>query len=182
MSATAHLSASQLAERYGFTARHWTRQAAAGNIPGAYQPSGNHGHWLFDLAVFQRWASANGIPTLQQPFVRAEPLPSGPKKPKRAERPNDQVYFAFCAGKVKIGVSNNVTRRLHGFRTASAQPVELLAVLPGSTELETRLHSQFSAAHSHGEWFSLNDDLRAYLHALPLDFKCGTVDLWERVG
>lgn len=51
-------TAPQIAERHGFTARHWTRLAARGIIPGARQPSGPGGHWLFDYAEFKKWWDA----------------------------------------------------------------------------------------------------------------------------
>ena len=50
-----HLTASQIATDYGFTARHWIRMAAAGKVPGAYQPGGQGGKWLFDAQAFARW-------------------------------------------------------------------------------------------------------------------------------
>jgi hypothetical protein len=34
------LRASEISDAYDFTPRHWIRQAAAGRIPGARQPSG----------------------------------------------------------------------------------------------------------------------------------------------
>lgn len=53
-----HVPASALVERYGFTARHWIRLAAAGKVPGAFQPFGAHGRWVFDLDVVARWWDA----------------------------------------------------------------------------------------------------------------------------
>lgn len=49
------VSASIIAEKFGFTARHWIRLAASGKVPGAYQPSGPRGAWCFDLTVFEKW-------------------------------------------------------------------------------------------------------------------------------
>jgi hypothetical protein len=49
------LRASDLSREYGFTARHWIRLAAAGRIPGAHQPSGHGGGWLFDRQAFVAW-------------------------------------------------------------------------------------------------------------------------------
>jgi hypothetical protein len=49
------LKASDIARDYGCTPRYWSRMAAQGRIPGARQPSGPGGQWLFDTAVFQRW-------------------------------------------------------------------------------------------------------------------------------
>jgi hypothetical protein len=37
------IPASDIAARYGFTARHWIRLAAAGKVPGAKQPTGPRG-------------------------------------------------------------------------------------------------------------------------------------------
>ena len=45
------LTAKAISERYGFTPRHWTRLAAAGKVPGAYQPGGDGGQWVFDSAM-----------------------------------------------------------------------------------------------------------------------------------
>lgn len=47
-----------LVEKYGMTPRYWIRMAADGKIPGAYQPSGEGGKWVFDpVAVSKWWAS-----------------------------------------------------------------------------------------------------------------------------
>src|SRR5215831_1539195 len=40
---------------YGFTARHWRRQAAAGRVPGARQPFGPRGHWTFDADELRKF-------------------------------------------------------------------------------------------------------------------------------
>lgn len=50
-----HITAADLAKTYGLTARHWIRLAARGKVPGAYQPGGEGGKWLFDAVAFQRW-------------------------------------------------------------------------------------------------------------------------------
>jgi len=48
------LRASDISDAYGFTSRRWIRQAAAGRIPGARQPSGVGGVWLFDARLFAK--------------------------------------------------------------------------------------------------------------------------------
>lgn len=45
-------TSSQIAAEYGFSSRYWIKQAAAGKVPGARQPSGPGGQWLFDHADF----------------------------------------------------------------------------------------------------------------------------------
>ena len=49
------ITASQVAERYGFTSRHWIRMAAEGKAPGAFQPSGPGGRWMFDPDELAAW-------------------------------------------------------------------------------------------------------------------------------
>jgi hypothetical protein len=52
---TKQYTAADLAREYGCTPRYWTRLAASGKIPGARQPSGAKGKWLFDSVLFQQW-------------------------------------------------------------------------------------------------------------------------------
>ena len=51
-------TAADLVVRFGMTARYWTRMAAEGKVPSAWQPSGDGGKWLFDLQVVSRWHQA----------------------------------------------------------------------------------------------------------------------------
>ncbi|WP_371259447.1 helix-turn-helix domain-containing protein [Bradyrhizobium sp. URHD0069] len=53
------LKASEVAARYGLSARHWTRLAAAGKVPGAWQPVGARGHWLFNAEALDTWRKNN---------------------------------------------------------------------------------------------------------------------------
>jgi hypothetical protein len=48
-------SAADLVVHFGMTARYWTRMAAEGRVPSAWQPSGGGGKWLFDLQAVARW-------------------------------------------------------------------------------------------------------------------------------
>jgi hypothetical protein len=66
------LTSADLASEYGFTARHWTRLAAEGKIPGARQPCGANGKWLFDTVVFQRWWKSREREVTQWPGYSAE--------------------------------------------------------------------------------------------------------------
>lgn len=52
-------TASELADLFGMTSRYWTRMAAEGKVPGAWQPSGGGGKWLFDLDAVIRWRTNN---------------------------------------------------------------------------------------------------------------------------
>jgi hypothetical protein len=48
-------NASQIAEEYGFSPRHWANLARRGRIPGVRQPSGSKGRWVFDSIEFAEW-------------------------------------------------------------------------------------------------------------------------------
>lgn len=67
-----YISSTTLAKRYGFSSRHWTSLAAAGKLPGAYQPSGTGGKWVFDEAAFRRWWGTSMRRGSQWPVYTAE--------------------------------------------------------------------------------------------------------------
>src|SRR5579872_3447629 len=50
-----HLSTAELASATGFSTRWFTANAAAGRIPGAYQPMGPGGGWRFEERAFWQW-------------------------------------------------------------------------------------------------------------------------------
>src|SRR5690606_29958482 len=50
-----YVSASEIANHFGMTQRYWTKMASEGKVPGAWQPSGEKGKWLFDLQAVRQW-------------------------------------------------------------------------------------------------------------------------------
>lgn len=58
------------------------------------------------------------------------------------------VYYATRDGLIKIGTTTRLRRRM---RMLGVE--QILAVEPGSYELEDERHLQFAAYHSHREWF-----------------------------
>lgn len=160
---SAQLRACDLARDYGFTARHWLRLAAAGKIPGARQPAGAGGHWLFERRGFVAYARQAGL------IRSAEPIQL--RKPLRPSRPNDVVYAIYSAGHIKFGVSSNVTRRRHSFTTASPAPVVLLATVEGSNDLELAIQRRLGAFRTRGEWFRLSPEVREFVEQIRRDGK-----------
>ncbi|WP_370642274.1 helix-turn-helix domain-containing protein [Afifella sp. H1R] len=80
-----HVTAAELASEYGMSPRHWTRLAAAGKIPGAWQPGGAGGKWLFDPKEFAVWRRSQRRTTDRwQPSIAAEryggAAPPGPAR------------------------------------------------------------------------------------------------------
>lgn len=96
------------------------------------------------------------------------------------------VYFlrpVGMEGPVKIGCADIPELRLNEFLTWSPFPLEIVATVVGTYNLEQNLHECFADQHSHREWFhaspkltKLIDDLRA---GIPIEM---AVDLSARIG
>ncbi|MEV4735048.1 MULTISPECIES: GIY-YIG nuclease family protein [unclassified Microbacterium] len=71
------------------------------------------------------------------------------------------VYYVRYDRRVKIGTSGRPRQRL-----AAIRHDELLAFEPGGREIEQARHRQFAAIREGGEWFTLDEDLRAHIRAL----------------
>lgn len=71
---------------------------------------------------------------------------------------------------VKIGVTNNIDRRLTELQTASDSNLNIVYMSPkcdNAYELERRVHDHFSAYRKNGEWFSISPCLGiAYIESL----------------
>lgn len=77
-----------------------------------------------------------------------------------------RVYFARAGDRIKIGWSRNVAGRMAQLQTANADPVLLLATVPGGRLLESRLHNEYAPARVAGEWFMCTPDLLAHIEAI----------------
>jgi Meiotically up-regulated gene 113 len=63
------------------------------------------------------------------------------------------VYFVRMGDAVKIGTSTDVIGRMNSLRGGTYQKVELLASIPGGSELERRFHKAFAPARITREFF-----------------------------
>lgn len=86
-----------------------------------------------------------------------------------AEPPDLRVYFIKHGRRmvVKIGVSNNVDKRLSALTTSSGERLTCIATIEGGYGLEKALHRQFAKYRIKGEWFKLEGELAAYIKSLP---------------
>lgn len=74
------------------------------------------------------------------------------------------VYFIKSDnGLIKIGRTENISKRLSSLRTASPVGLSLIAYQIGPARLEQRLHKQFKQLHSHGEWYTDDAQIRQYI-------------------
>lgn len=74
------------------------------------------------------------------------------------------VYFIqpIGGGPIKIGVGEDVGRRIADIQRMSPFPLRLLAVVPDAGfSLEHSLHHEFAASRLHGEWFEPTPGLMA---------------------
>lgn len=78
------------------------------------------------------------------------------------------IYFALeCrSGSVKIGVTENLKRRLAAIRTNSPHEIVLLAQIPGDERLETYVHDSLSACHIRGEWYRFTPEMFSIIETL----------------
>lgn len=84
----------------------------------------------------------------------------------------EYVYFIQSGpdGPVKIGLSNKPERRINQLQTGNPDELVMRHVIPGSLEVEQRLHQRFEPARIRGEWFG-----REYLPVI-LAFAGGLAD------
>lgn len=77
------------------------------------------------------------------------------------------IYFIQAEnGLIKIGVSENVTRRLESLQAMSPLELELIGTCPGDYRAEGRLHERFREYATKGEWFEPCDELLATIEEL----------------
>lgn len=79
-------------------------------------------------------------------------------------RSESQIYFIQQeGGPVKIGVSNDVEKRLATLQTGSPRLLRLLGSIPGDELLEQEIHHRFSGHRLQGEWFEASPELMAFI-------------------
>ena len=63
------------------------------------------------------------------------------------------LYFIKCGNYIKIGVSDNVQRRLNDLKASNPLPLELIYFGKGEGRDEEMWHKVFAHRHHHGEWY-----------------------------
>jgi hypothetical protein len=84
---------------------------------------------------------------------------------KSIERGDDRAHTYFIRrgsdGAIKIGRSIDPKKRLKQLQTANDETLELIGVL--TTDIESRLHSEFAHLSIAGEWFQASDVLLDFI-------------------
>src|ERR1035437_867952 len=78
------------------------------------------------------------------------------------------TYFieAINTGTIKIGKSDNVTKRLSALQMSSFTPLKVLGFFPDGVISEYEAHKKFSHLRIRGEWFKAEKELRNYIREL----------------
>jgi hypothetical protein len=92
------------------------------------------------------------------------------------------VYFVRkgSSGPVKIGKTTSMKSRLSQLKTASDEPLEVLATINGYTNEEKELHSKFSHIRLEGEWFKSEPSLLQFIDGIRYSVGTGTCSESER--
>lgn len=77
------------------------------------------------------------------------------------------VYFAYAAGRIKIGLTEDPYLRGNSLSNGGPVPVTLLGIVMGGRITEFKYHHRFAKARLHGEWFRLTPELREEITAIP---------------
>lgn len=83
-------------------------------------------------------------------------------------RPSDRLGFVYFVqsgegGPIKIGWSQDTTRRVAELQTANAHKLVLLGMVPGTMEDEAAMHVHFGHLRMEAEWFQNAPEIHAFI-------------------
>lgn len=75
------------------------------------------------------------------------------------------VYFveSGVGGPIKIGWSQDVSRRIGELQVANAHKLRLLGILPGTMVTESEMHTKFAQFRMEAEWFENHQKIREFI-------------------
>jgi len=76
------------------------------------------------------------------------------------------VYFIRSGDYIKIGVATNPHQRMRDLQTGNPIKLEIMGAIPGSFEMETELHRQFSENRTEGEWFTVDNRIEDFITSI----------------
>lgn len=152
------LKASDLAKRYGFTARCGTMldQHQAARLLGI---SGDR---------LRHLVQTNLVPPPDEMHATNAPYwhESSFKASTISLRRHGYIYFIQCEAFIKIGFATSTKLRLRTLQTSSPHPMTLLHSMQGTLAREQEIIDAFADIAHRGEWFHDTTVLRAYIDKL----------------
>lgn len=77
-----------------------------------------------------------------------------------------QVYFLYCAGFVKIGMSKRIVKRMAAIQLVMPLRAQTVFLVRGGRLTEEYFHYVFREYHVGGEWFELGPRIRDLIERL----------------
>lgn len=74
-----------------------------------------------------------------------------------------KVYFVECAGRIKIGYTQDVASRLKSLATGAPAEMSILATVDGTVNFERAIHKDLAAYRVKGEWFRDCSEVRSLM-------------------
>lgn len=131
-------------DRHGRIRRYFRYRGKSTPVP--YRP----GNAAFD-AMYGELLTANGLD--------AQRTSGGP-------RSGFVYYVRGAAGRIKIGFSEAPDQRIASLQTGHPERLEVLLVVPGTSDDERVLHAMFSYLRLSGEWFEGSPELLSHIEAV----------------
>lgn len=69
------------------------------------------------------------------------------------------IYFIQHTDFIKIGYTKEIHKRLGQLQVSCPVKLKVLGLIQGTYDDEAKYHNMFNHIHSHGEWFSANQEL-----------------------
>ena len=73
------------------------------------------------------------------------------------------IYFIKLNDFVKIGFSDDVSKRVAQLQTSSPYNLDVLCIIEGDYDKEKELHELFKQYSARGEWFYLSEEILEYI-------------------
>lgn len=84
---------------------------------------------------------------------------------------NRTVYFVQTeSGPIKIGIAQDVQKRLRGLQVSTPDKLTLLCTAPGGVQAEAKLHRRFASYRLRGEWFAAHPDILAEVERIKSEY------------
>lgn len=74
------------------------------------------------------------------------------------------IYFIQCNKAVKIGFTNNISRRLLELQAANPCKLCILGIMDGGKDLERLIHRYLYKFKIRHEWYRLNEQVKDFIN------------------